>query len=178
FGEELGMGENPAAGDRKAVRTPMQWTSGVNGGFSNAAAKKLPSPVVIGGFSPEHVNVSDQRHDPDSMLHFMRRLVERYRSSPEMGWGQFEVVKHEAKSVLVHSLEGVEGRMVALHNFSGEGTTVTFRLRDVTTDEVLVDLLVDGQSIVISDDGSATIALDGYGYRWLRLIHPAGKRLG
>jgi glycosidase len=30
----------------------------------------------------------------------------------------------------------------------------------------------------LAADGSATIALDGNGYRWLRVIRPSGKRLG
>ena len=46
YGEEIGMGENLAAEGRLAVRTPMQWTSGRNGGFSPAAPRKLPGPVV------------------------------------------------------------------------------------------------------------------------------------
>ena len=37
YGEEIGMGENLEAGDRLAVRTPMQWSADKNGGFSNAA---------------------------------------------------------------------------------------------------------------------------------------------
>jgi glycosidase len=178
YGEELGMGENLEAGSRKAVRTPMQWTDGVNGGFSNAPARKLPSPLVTGGFSPEHVNASEQRHDPDSMLHFMRRLIERYRSSSEMGWGSYQVVEQSARSVLAHELAGAEGRMIALHNFGSDPATVEFVVRDAGSDDVLVDLLVDGQEVQLAADGSATIAMDGYGYRWLRVIRPAGKRLG
>ena len=177
YGEELGMGENLAAGSRSAVRTPMQWTNGVNGGFSNAPARKLPSPIVGDGYSPGHINASDQRHDPDSMLHFTRTLVERYRSSPEMGWGTFELVKQPVEAVLVHALVGAEGRMLALHNFSADPCTVRFRVADVEEGDVLVDLLVDGR-VAELEDGFATVQLDGYGYRWLRVIRPTGKRLG
>jgi trehalose synthase len=178
YGEELGMGERLESGDRKSVRTPMQWTKGVNGGFSNAPEDKLPSPVVSDGYSPEHVNASEQRHDSDSLLHFMRLLIERYRASAEMGWGQYTPIKQATRSVLVHSLIGAEGRMVALHNFSGDPATVTFTLEDVDGDDQLVDLLVDGRVIGVDESGTATIAMDGYGYRWLRIIRPTGKRLG
>ncbi len=88
YGEELGMGEHLETGDRTAVRTTMQWSRGKNGGFSNAAPGKLAAPVVGDGYGPDHVNASDQRHDEDSMLHFMRVLIERYRASAEMGWGR------------------------------------------------------------------------------------------
>jgi len=178
YGEEIGMGERLDIGDRMSVRTPMQWTSGVNGGFSNAARGKLPLPLVDDGFGPEHVNVSDQRHDPDSMLHFTRTLIERRRSSPEMGWGEFELITHDAESVLAHSLAGAEGRMIALHNFSSHPVTVSVRLKNVSEGDVLVDLFVDNEVVELDGRGGATFQLDGYGYRWYRVLRTGGKRLG
>ena len=178
YGEEIGMGERLDIGDRTSVRTPMQWTDGMNGGFSNAAPRKLPLPLVDDGFGPEHVNASDQRHDPDSMLHFMRRLIERYRASAEMGWGQFDLIEHDVPEVLVHSLAGAEGHMIALHNFSGKPASVAFEVPNVSDDDVLVDLLVDNQILELGARGATTIQLDGYGYRWYRVIRPSGKRLG
>ncbi|MEP6478857.1 MAG: alpha-amylase family protein [Rhodoglobus sp.] len=178
YGEELGMGEDGSVHTRSSVRTPMQWTDAVNGGFSNAAPSQLVAPVVAGAFGPEHVNASEQRHDPDSMLHFMRSLIERYRSSPELGWGELQVIPHRNRSVFVHGLEGAEGRMIALHNFAGTSTTVEFTVTDVQEGDQLVDLLVDGQVIELSPGEKTTVQLDGYGYRWLRLIHLSGKRLG
>ncbi len=133
---------------------------------------------MTGGYSPEHVNASSQRHDPDSLLAFMRTLVARYRASAEMGWGEFTVLKQDQPSVLAHSLVGAEGHMVALHNFSGEPATVTFPVEGGTAEHQVVDLLVDGIVIDVDDDATATIAMDGYGYRWFRVIGPKDKRLG
>ncbi|MDH6181451.1 trehalose synthase [Microbacteriaceae bacterium SG_E_30_P1] len=177
YGEEIGMGENLEAGDRTAVRTPMQWTAEKNGGFSDAPPRRLVSPVVTGPFGPEHVNVSDQRHDPDSLLNFIKRLAERYRASPEMGWGVCEVIEQSTEGVLVHTLTGEEGRMLAVHNFSSEPSTVSFRIRDYDPSEILVDLLVENRTVTAESDGSISLSMDGYGYRWLRFIRPSGKRL-
>ena len=178
YGEELGMGEDLAVGSRLAVRTPMQWTSGPNGGFSDAPKRRLVRRVVTDGYAPEHVNATDQRHEPDSLLHFMRTLIERYRASPEMGWGQFELVKHAAPSVLAHTLAGAEGRMIALHNFADSGAVVEFTVPGADASYRLVDLLVDGRNVELDEKGSASVPMDGYGYRWFRVIGPAGKRLG
>ena len=38
-----------------------------------ARRHRLPGPVPEGAFGPEFVNVADQRHDPDSLLTFIRR---------------------------------------------------------------------------------------------------------
>jgi glycosidase len=77
YGEEIGMGENLAAEGRNAVRTPMQWSSGPNGGFSTAPPSRLAAPVVEGGYAPEHVNVEDQRRSSESLLAFVTLLVRR-----------------------------------------------------------------------------------------------------
>jgi len=74
YGEEIGMGENLDIPGRGAVRTPMQWSTARNGGFSTAAASRLPAPVVTGGYGPEHVNVADQRRHTDTFLAFISLL--------------------------------------------------------------------------------------------------------
>ena len=40
----------------------------------------------------------------------------------------------------------------------------------------LVDLLVDGTT-ELDDSGAAEVALEGYGFRWLRLARPTERRL-
>jgi trehalose synthase len=178
YGEEIGMGEDLAAGGRAAVRTPMQWTDGGNGGFSSAPAGELVARVVRGGFAPEHVNASAQRHDPESLLQFVRLLIARYRSSPEMGWGRFELLRHRTRSVMVHALSDDEGRMLAIHNFSDEPATVRFTIDHAGEGCRLVDLLVDGRVMDVPADGAVELALDGYGHRWLRVLDPGSLRLG
>ena len=178
YGEEIGMGENLDIGDRTAVRTPMQWSNATNGGFSNAAAGKLANPMVGGGFSPEHINATDQRHDPDSMLHFTRKLIERYRASAEIGWGEFTLVKNDTPAVLTHTMSGAEGCLLAVHNFSSEPASVNLTLKGVDSTFSLVDLLGDEETIVPDDKGRALVLLDSYGYRWLRVVDAASRRLG
>ena len=112
YGEEIGMGENLDVEGRLAVRTPMQWTSGRNGGFSDAAPSRLPRPVVDGAFGPEHVNVADQRHDPDSLLAFLTLLIRRYRESPELGWSDVRMLDQPLHQVLAHECVKDDRRLV------------------------------------------------------------------
>ena len=104
YGEEIGMGEDLAAKGRSAVRSPMQWNDSENGGFSTAPAKELVAQVVDGYFGPKNVNAAAAKRDPESLWNFMATLIQRYRESPELGWGDFELIKHPAAKVLLHQL--------------------------------------------------------------------------
>ena len=168
YGEELGMGEDLAQEGRMAVRTPMQWTDGRNGGFSAAPPRKLVSPVVQGGYGPEHVNAAQQRRDPDSLWTFMRGLIAAYRSCPELGWAGVEVLPQPHRSVLAHRSSWEDAAVVTVHNLGGEPVTVDLTVAD--QEVTLVDLLQPGDHRTDAR-GGITLALEGYGYRWLR-VHP------
>jgi trehalose synthase len=176
YGEEIGMGEDLRAAGRLAVRTPMQWTAGSNGGFSPADRRRLPGPVVDGGFSPEFVNVADQRHDPDSLLSFMKLLIRRRRECPELGWGELAVLEQPHAGVLAHSCTWDDGTLVALHNLGPEPRTVPLTLAGCDSSHRLEDLLAT-HTTAIADDGSVELTLDGYGYRWLRVVAQDSRRL-
>ena len=98
YGEEIGMGEDLDADGRMAVRTPMQWTAGRNGGFSSATPGRLVQRVVPGAYGPEHVNVAAQVHDPESLWSFMRKLISIRRTCPELGWGTWGVVEQPERA--------------------------------------------------------------------------------
>ena len=176
YGEEIGMGENLDAEGRMAVRTPMQWTAERNGGFSTADPDRLPGPVVTGGFAPEFVNVADQRRDPESLLSFMKLLIRRYRESPELGWGDVQVLEQDAPEVLAHLCTWDDAALLALHNLGTEPRTISLTLPGCDSDHRLADLLVDGVTEV-GEGGAVELPLEGYGYRWLRIVPPEGRRL-
>jgi len=177
YGEEIGMGENLQIPGRLAVRSPMQWTAGRNGGFSGAVPSRLHRPVTTGGFGPDHVNVAQQRTDPGSLLGFVSLLVRRYRESPELGWADFTVLDQPHDHVLAHECALDDRRIVAVHNLSPAGCTVPLSLEGCDGGgHRLVDLLQDG-STDLDGDGRAELTLEGYGYRWLRLLAPGSRRL-
>ena len=167
YGEEIGMGENLAIEGREAVRTPMQWNTGRNGGFSTAAPSRLRRPITEGGYGPEHINVAQQRRDPESLLHFMRTLIRHYRNARELGWGAFRVLEQPERSVFAHSLTSGHRVIVAAHNFASSACDVLVTLDDPRPDLILTDLFTSEEFAVTR--GRATVPLDGFGYRWLRL---------
>jgi trehalose synthase len=177
YGEEIGMGENLDIDGRLAVRTPMQWTDGRNGGFSNAAPSRMRRPVTEGAFGPEHVNVDAQRKDPDSLLAFISLLVKRYRESPELGWADFTVLDQPHPQVLAHECAWDDRRLVAVHNLSPDSCTVPLALKGIDSSHRLVDLLQDPVDVEIDDRGRCEVALEGFGHRWLRVVTVDSRRL-
>jgi trehalose synthase len=151
YGEEIGMGENLDAEGRNAVRTPMQWNDGPNGGFSSADPSALPSPVVTGEYGPAQVNVQAQRRSPDSLLAFVSTLIRRYRECPELGWGRFEVLDQPHRSVLAHCCQVDEDRLVALHNLGPDPCSIPLDLGPCRPGDRLVDLLEDGTTRLPED---------------------------
>jgi maltose alpha-D-glucosyltransferase/alpha-amylase len=88
YGEEIGMRAVTGLPDvegsagRQNNRTPMQWDSGPNAGFSSASADRLYLPIDP---DPNRPTVERQRRDPDSLLHFVRRLLALRKRHPELG---------------------------------------------------------------------------------------------
>jgi trehalose synthase len=176
YGEEIGMGENSEIPGRSAVRTPMQWTGERNGGFSQAAPSRLIARPPGDGYAPQHVNAADQIEDRGSLLHFFRDLASRYRISPELGWGDFEVLEQPVAHILAHSLNADVGRMVAIHNFDEVPATTQFALEGEPEGTRLVDLL-GSDHIDLDDKNRVEVEVPGYGYRWLRVSRPGDGRV-
>jgi trehalose synthase len=190
YGEEIGMGENPAVSGRGAVRTPMQWTDEAGGGFSRADADDLVAPLAVEGWAPEHVSVSRQRHEPDSMLKFVQGLVRHYRASPEIGWGELTLLDSGHDCVLAHAVVSSTGTLVAVHNFAPDGRSVDLDLSGLLGPDPgegadagaaaprVVDLLAERSTPEApADDAHHRIELEGYGFRWLRVVRAGEKRL-
>lgn len=180
YGEELGMGEDLRADGRSAVRSPMQWNDTANGGFSTAPERELVARVVDGYFGPKNINAAAAKRDPESLWNFIAVLIQRYRESPELGWGRFELVKQPVARVLLHRCSRDDSALLLAHNFGAEPASVTASA--ATPGEpgrsyagaVLQDLL-DGEDIPLQDDGGFELELGRYGYRWFRIHHPEDR---
>lgn len=101
YGDEIGMGDNYYLGDRDGVRTPMQWSSDRNAGFSKANPQQLYLPVII---DLQHhytaVNVENQIHNSSSLLWFMKRLTGIRNRFKAFGRGSVEFIDSDNPSVL------------------------------------------------------------------------------
>jgi maltose alpha-D-glucosyltransferase / alpha-amylase len=103
YGDEIGMGDNIYLGDRNGVRTPMQWNSDRNAGFSTAVPARLYFPVItdpIWGY--QSINVEAQQSDQSSLLHWTRNMIALRKLFHVFGRGTQEFLNPENRKILAY----------------------------------------------------------------------------
>ncbi|MES2394252.1 MAG: maltose alpha-D-glucosyltransferase, partial [Acidobacteriota bacterium] len=103
YGDEIGMGDNIYLGDRNGVRTPMQWNSDRNAGFSKAVPARLYFPVImdpIWGY--QAINVEAQESDASSLLHWTRNMIALRKLFQVFGRGTLEFLHPDNRKILAY----------------------------------------------------------------------------
>ncbi len=119
YGDEIGMGDNIYLGDRNGVRTPMQWSSDRNAGFSRANSQRLYSPVIV---DPEYhfeaINVEAQQNNPHSLLWWTKRLIALRKQFKAFGRGTLEILYPENHKILAFVRRYQEETILVVANLS------------------------------------------------------------
>jgi maltose alpha-D-glucosyltransferase/alpha-amylase len=165
YGDELGMGDNLRLKERNCARTPMQWSTEPNAGFTRSDSPVLPV-ISDGPYAFHQVNAADQRRDPDSLLNWTERIIRMRKEVPEIGWGDFTVLDTAPHNALAIRYDWRGNSVLTLHNLSVEATQVELRLGD-RPGRTLVSLLTDRHSQ--AERGVHRVVLEPYGYRWYRV---------
>jgi maltose alpha-D-glucosyltransferase/alpha-amylase len=109
YGDEIGMGDNIYLGDRDGVRTPMQWSSDRNAGFSRCDFEKLYFPAINNPvYGYQSVNVESQMRYDTSLLNWMRQMILLRKEHQVFGRGTMRFVKPENRKIFafVREYEG------------------------------------------------------------------------
>lgn len=129
YGDEIGMryisglpnkeGSVVTRGNRAGSRTPMQWSGGVNSGFSTALPKQLYLPVDSLAGAP---NVADQVNVKGSLLSFTRSMLELRKKHPALGSkGQINFLVPKDKAYPMIYTRGKDGLLyLVIVNPSGK----------------------------------------------------------
>lgn len=135
YGDELGMenvnippekqkdpfGINVPGFGRDPERTPMQWDSSPNAGFSTAAETWLP---VAENYAS--VNVAVQQADPRSILTLYRRLLHLRRETPALHSGRYYSFDRVPDDCFVYMRQYNDQRLIVALNMSQQEQTMTF----------------------------------------------------
>jgi maltose alpha-D-glucosyltransferase/alpha-amylase len=168
YGDEIGMGDNFHLGDRDGVRTPMQWSSDRNGGFSRADPASLVLPVIMDPlYGYEAVNVEAQWRDPHSLLNWLRRMLVERGKHKAFGRGSIRFLQPQNRKVLAY-LREYEGEVIlCVANVSRSAQAVELDLSQFAG-RVPVELS-GGAVFPMIGQLSYLLTLPPYGFYWFSL---------
>lgn len=141
-------------------------------GFSRADPSKFVAPLVEDGpFSYKHVNVTDERLAPNSLLTWFERMLHARRECEEIGTGDHEILDVGPDHVLVHRATGRTGSTLFLHNLADRPSRLKL-LAEHDPEQAPLNFVADsdyGNDVDLDD-----VHVAGYGYRWIRLRRTIG----
>ncbi|GAA6614329.1 maltose alpha-D-glucosyltransferase [Scytonema sp. NUACC26] len=168
YGDEIGMGDNVYVGDRNGVRTPMQWSSDRNAGFSRTNPQKLYLPVIVESeYHYEAVNVEAQRSNPNSLWYWTKRLLATRKRFQAFGLGTFELLHPRNRKVLAFTRNYNGQTILVVANLSRFVQTVEL---DLSPFNGLVPMEIFGQTeFPAIGDSCYFLSLSPYGFYWFAL---------
>ena len=171
YGDEIGMGDDLRLAERDCGRTPMQWSSEKQAGFTTN--RKSFRPVIGNGrYGLKQLNMASQRRDPESLLNWLERIIRMYKECPEFAWGTWKLLECGSKSVLALQYSQGTNSVVSVHNLAERPARIRFEVEH-PQGQRLLNLLSDEHSLSRSTRHS--LQLEQYGYRWYRVGGEIGR---
>jgi maltose alpha-D-glucosyltransferase/alpha-amylase len=177
YGDEIGMGDNIYLGDRNGVRTPMQWNSDRNAGFSRCDPARLYFPVVMDPiYGYQVINVEAQLSDQSSLLHWTRNMIALRKLFQVFGRGTLRFLNPENRKILAYLRDldrgdGTHETVLCVANLSRFAQPVSLDLSEYKGFEP-VEMLGYVPFPAINETPYA-ITLAPYSFLWLELQQPS-----
>ncbi len=97
---------------RDNARTPMQWNTEANGGFSEA------TPWIQSNPNYAEINVEEALANSDSVYYYYQKLIALRKELPAIVEGQFEMVNAEDSDVFSYTREYEGEKILVIGSFS------------------------------------------------------------
>ena len=97
---------------RDNARTPVQWSSEENGGFTTGTPWMSVNPNYT------WLNVAQQDKDPDSVLNFYRQAVKLRKQLSCVRWGNYREYKKNSKKLYMYSRQDPRQKLLVVCSFS------------------------------------------------------------
>ena len=179
YGDEIGMGDNIYLGDRNSVRTPMQWNSDRNAGFSRCDPARLYLPVIMDPiYGYQTINVEAQQSDQSSLLHWTRNMIALRKLFQVFGRGTQHFLNPANRKILAYLRDlkrgdGSHETVLCVANLSRFAQPVALDLAEHKGAQP-VEMLGYVPFPVITE-AHYVLTLAPYSFLWLELQPPSGK---
>jgi maltose alpha-D-glucosyltransferase/alpha-amylase len=182
YGDEIGMGDNIYLGDRNGVRTPMQWTSDRNAGFSKCDPARLYLPVIMDYiYGYQGINVEAQLSDQSSLLHWTRNMIALRKLFQVFGRGTLTFLNPGNRKILAYLRnldyeDGAHETVLCVANLSRFAQPVSLDLSAFAGSEPVEMIGYVPFPTVTAEP--YTLSLAPYAFLWLELQAPQVDALG
>jgi maltose alpha-D-glucosyltransferase/alpha-amylase len=179
YGDEIGMGDNIYLGDRNSVRTPMQWNSDRNAGFSNCDPARLYLPIIMDRiYGYQAINVEAQLSDQSSLLHWTRNMIALRKLFQVFGRGTFRVLNPVNRKILAYLRDldrgdGSHETVLCVANLSRFAQPVALDLADHSGAEPVE--MIGYVPFPTITEAPYILTLAPYAFLWLELQPPSLK---
>lgn len=99
-------------------RTPMQWDGSANAGFTTGKPWLKTNPNYIS------INVAAQEKDPNSCLHYFRKMVQLRKDNPVLVYGKYTLLDKANPDTYAYTRELDGKKLLVLLNFRSTPATV------------------------------------------------------
>ena len=99
---------------RDNARTPMQWSTAENAGFTAGKPWIRVNPNYL------DINAAAQQADPDSVWHCYQKLIALRRQHPVFQRGYFELLLEKDEAIFAYTRTDADTQLLVLCNFYGE----------------------------------------------------------
>lgn len=129
---------------RDNARTPMQWDSSVNAGFTAGTPWIAVNPNYV------EINAEDQTANPSSVYHYYKKLISLRKQHPIIVYGEYQLLMPESPSVYAYMRTLEQEKILVLCNFTEEE-------QKIEIPEEFTRGGADGSRILISNYGKETV---------------------
>jgi alpha-glucosidase len=173
YGEEIGMQNNdptrredvkdpigrrgwPKEKGRDGERTPMQWNSDPNAGFSTGTPwNAIPETYKT-------YNVAEELKDPNSILNWYKQLLALRRSNPALLDGDYVALNEKDPNVLSYLRKTKTDAVIIVINMSATPQTVNFTLSQQRLSAQSAKTLLTTQPSLQNNSSVAQLSLEPF----------------
>jgi maltose alpha-D-glucosyltransferase/alpha-amylase len=163
------MGDNIYLGDRDGVRTPMQWSSDRNAGFSQADFAQLYLPLLMDPvYGYQALNVEAEQRNPSSFLQWFRKLLAVRKQHPVFGMGTFEVLSPDNPAIFAFVRRYNDDIVLCVNNLSGRAQAAEL---DLSAFEGMYPVeLLGGEQFPRVGELPYLLTFGGHAFYWFQLL--------
>lgn len=118
------------ASARDNSRTPMQWSSQPNGGFTTGTPWLGVNPNF------KHINVEKQLDDPHSILHFYKKMIQLKKGNDIFTYGTYDLILEDHPTIYAYTRTLNDEKVVVISNLAAEEASYAYDAFALCSDQL------------------------------------------